>query len=193
MALALLRTMQWISTFSSRLSLAVGRRSFTRNMLDAVVSPPKLIDKPQSTEKQILKIFYKDNTFKSYNLPVEVQAADVCTKFATKFLRISERAASHFSLQLVIQGKGKQNILLKILCIITHSHCPTVVKQLKHTDRPIKIQKELSTLGYKFNTNENDNYFLFCLSEETKSKMNDYCERNSVMLPRGGAPKLDVR
>ena len=79
----------------------------TTMMLDThLVSPPSMIDKPQSTERQILKVFYKDNTFKSYNLPVDVQAMDVCAKFATKFLRISERAASHFSLHLVIQGKG---------------------------------------------------------------------------------------
>lgn len=56
------------------------------------------------------------------------------------------------------------------------------VKQLKPSDRPLKIQKELSIMGYKFNTPENENYFLFCLNEEVKSKMNEYSERHSIML-----------
>ncbi len=67
------------------------------------------------------------------------------------------------------------------------------VKQLTPTDRPIKIQKELGLLGYKFNTSDNENYFLFCLKDEMKNKMN---ERNSIMI--GGpnnavVPKKDKR
>jgi hypothetical protein len=76
----------------------------------SLVTASKLVDN-SPLEKQILKVYYKDNTFKSYNLPVDVQAVDVCAKFATKFLRISERAASHFSLHLVIQGKGTKHTL----------------------------------------------------------------------------------
>ena len=59
------------------------------------------------------------------------------------------------------------------------------MKQLKPTDRPIKIQKELSALNYKFNSAD-ENYFLFSLNEETKSKMNDLCERNSILLGKDG-------
>lgn len=58
------------------------------------------------------------------------------------------------------------------------------MKQLTPTDRPIKIQKELAALNYKFNTKSDENYFLFCLNEETKSRMNDLCERNSMRLSR---------
>lgn len=72
------------------------------------LAEPGLVElpKPAGTKKDILKIYYKDNTFKSYDLPEDVTCAEVCAKFASKFLRISERAASHFSLHLIIHGKG---------------------------------------------------------------------------------------
>lgn len=63
-------------------------------------------------DRHILKVYYKDNmTFKSYSLPEDITSAEVCTRFANKFLRISERVASHFCLHLIMSGKG--NALLK--------------------------------------------------------------------------------
>lgn len=115
-----IRCKRLIGSWSTQVEGCCRGTPITRcTMLDTVVSPPQMLDKSQSnTEKQILKVFYKDNTFKSYNLPVDVQSADVCSKFATKFLRISERAASHFSLHLVIQGKGIYQLITRIIRII---------------------------------------------------------------------------
>lgn len=66
------------------------------------------------------------------------------------------------------------------------------MKQLKSAEMPLKIQKELGQMGYRFNTKENENYFLFSLNEEVKTKMNDYCERNSVMLSNPSTLRLRI-
>jgi len=99
--------------------------------------------------KGLIRIYYKDNSYKSFSLQEEVTAQEVCELFAWDFLHLEKKVAAHFSLRVIIDGKD--------------------IRQLKAGDRPLRIQKDLLALKIAWNTEQN--YFLFCLSEETKRRI----------------------
>jgi len=101
--------------------------------------------------KGIIRIYYKDSSYKSLYLHEDVTAKEVAEIFAHDFLHVDKKVAAHFSLHVIIDGKD--------------------VRELKPEDRPLRVQRDLFSLKISWNTDKN--YFLFCLSDEAKEKMNE--------------------
>jgi len=99
--------------------------------------------------KGIIRIYYKDSSYKSFYLHEDVTAKEVAELFGTDFLHVDKKISAHFSIHVIIDGKD--------------------IRQLKPEDRPLRVQRDLFSLKIQWNTDKN--YFLFCLSEETKVRM----------------------
>jgi len=99
--------------------------------------------------KGIIRIYYKDSSYKSFYLHDDVTAKEVAELFGSDFLHVEKKVAAHFSIHVVIDGKD--------------------IRQLKPDDRPLKVQRDLFSLKISWNTDKN--YFLFCLSDEAKMRM----------------------
>jgi len=99
--------------------------------------------------KGIIRIYYKDSSYKSFYLHEDVTAKEVAELFGSDFLHVEKRVAAHFSIHVVIDGKD--------------------IRQLKPEDRPLRVQRDLFSLKISWNTDKN--YFLFCLSDEAKVRL----------------------
>jgi len=82
--------------------------------------------------KGIIRIYYKDSSYKSFYLQDDVTAKEVAELFASDFLHVEKKVAAHFSIHVVIDGKD--------------------IRQLKPDDRPLKVQRDLFSLKISWNT-----------------------------------------
>ena len=56
--------------------------------------------------KGIIRIYNKDNSYKSFYLHEDVTAREVAELFASSFLHVDDRISDKFSLHVIIDGKG---------------------------------------------------------------------------------------